>query len=456
MKPSELKFLSDACGGILKGNPGTLVKNIKIDSRECGEGDLFVCIVGEKNNGHDFIRSAFDQGCKSFLVSEDVHMEGADFICVDDTVKALQRMAEGYLNQFSVRKIAVTGSVGKTTTKMLTAAVMSSRFRTVATPKNYNSEIGLCLTAFLVDDTTEAVVFEMGMDEAGQLARKVKWVRPQVAIITNVGISHLERLGSRDAIADAKFEIVGEFTEENTLIVNAQSDYLKTHAEIRARTKNKKHYHIVSVGEDLIIEDAKSLGIDGITFKIKNVEFKLPLIGMHNAVDAALAVACGIQYGVSISTAAKVLSDVVATEKRLKIEKISGIILIDDSYNASPDSVRAGIAAIADVRARRRILILSDMLELGYEADAGHKAVGKFAANQGIDMILACGDKKDYYRQGVLEADRDARCTFLGFDTIGDLEKYIKGLLKEGDSVLVKGSNSTGISKAAEYIRSNF
>lgn len=456
MKPSSMQFLSDACNGIIDGDPNALVSNIKIDSRDCGPGDLFVCIVGEKNDGHRFADTAFRQGCRSFLVSEDLHIEGADFIRVDDTLKALQKMAEAYLGQFSVRKVAVTGSVGKTTTKMLTAAVMASKFNTITTQKNYNSEIGLALTAFMVDDTTEAAVFEMGMDEAGQLARKVKWVKPQVAIITNVGISHLERLGSRDAIADAKLEIVGEFTEENTLIVNAQSDYLTTHAEIRARAKNKEHYHIVSVGEDLIIEDAKSIGIDGITFRIKGVDFRLPLIGMHNAVDAALAVACGIQYGIPISAAAKALSGVIATEKRLKIEKISGIILIDDSYNASPDSVRAGIAAIADVRARRRILVLSDMLELGYEADAGHKAVGKFAANQGIDMILACGDKKDYYRQGVLEAGNDARCTFLGFDTISDLEEYLKGLLKEGDSVLVKGSNSTGISKAAEYIRSNF
>lgn len=456
MRPSSLRFLSDACSGILEGDPNVLVKDIKIDSRECGEGDLFVCIVGEKNNGHDYIKSAFNQGCKNFLVSEDIHMEGANFICVDDTLKGLQKMAGGYLAQFPVRKVAVTGSVGKTTTKMLTAAVMSSRFRTVTTPKNYNSEIGTCLTAFLVDETTEAIVFEMGMDEKGQLARKVAWAKPQVALITNVGISHLERLGSRDAIADAKLEIVNEFTEENTLIVNAESDYLKTHAEIRERATNKEPFKIISIGQDIVIEDAKSLGIDGISFKIKDVQFKLPLIGLHNAVDAALAVACGVQFGISTSAAAKALAEVVATDKRLKIEKISGIILIDDSYNASPDSVRAGIAAIAGVRARRRILVLGDMLELGYEADAGHKAVGKFAAKQGADMILACGNKKDYYRQGVLEAGDDARCIFTGFETLSELEEYLKGFLKEGDAVLVKGSNSTGISKVAEYIRSNF
>lgn len=446
------EFLAKACDGILCGNKDTIITGVKIDSRDCKPGDMFVCIVGDNNDGHDYIAAAYVAGCTCFLVSKDIEFADACFIVVHDTKEAMIQMAEAYLNQFQPRKIGVTGSVGKTTTKMLTAAVMGSRYNTVCTQKNYNTDLGTALTAFLCDETTEAIVFEMGMDGPGQIAGFVKWIKPHVVIITNVGISHLERLGSRDAIADAKLEITNELTERNLLIFNANSDYLKTHQEIRDRAKNKKEFKLLGIGSDIKYTDLKNDGLGGIMFKINGVDFHLPLLGEHNAIDASLAVACGIFFDIPLKNAAKALENVKSTEKRLKIEDFSGIILIDDSYNASPDSVRAGIAAIASVHARRRILVLGDMLELGSETDSGHKAVGSFAAQQGIDMLLATGNKKDYYRQGIFEAGVGT-CIYKGFDTLEDVKKYLDGFLKKGDAVLVKGSNSTHVSEIAEYIR---
>ena len=456
MRSTDAAFLAEACGGRISGEEGIIVKNVKIDSRACGPGDLFVCIVGEKNDGHNYISKAYGQGCRAFLVSEDVEeAPGAVYIHVEDTNLAVRQMAQAYLAQFSVIKIGVTGSVGKTTTRMLTAAVMSAKYRTVCTQKNLNTHLGLCLTCFLADESTQCVVFEMGMDRKNEIAEYVEWVRPQLAIITNVGISHMERLGSRDAIADAKLEIVNKFTEDNTLIVNSFSDYLKTEAEIRERAVNKSGYKIVRVGEDICFENLKNKGNDGIEFYVNGVKFGLPLLGEHNALDACLAIACGKEFGITEEQASAALATVQPAERRLKAENINGVLLMDDSYNASPDSMKAGIAALEGVGATRRIAVLSDMLELGSAEDSGHVEVGKFAAEHGVDILIATGKKKEYYFRGVLQSGI-SRTSTIGPEDLDSVKDLVIQIVRPGDAVLVKGSNSTQIGQVAEHIRNTY
>ncbi|MDO5331570.1 MAG: UDP-N-acetylmuramoyl-tripeptide--D-alanyl-D-alanine ligase [Bacillota bacterium] len=455
MKPTSVHALAEWSNGTIIGSRVNVVMGVKIDSREATLGDMFVCVVGEKNNGHKFIQSAYNNGCRCFLISQDVNeLKGASYIKVDDTVAAFCKMSEEYLKQFKIRKIAVTGSVGKTTTKMLTATVFASRYNTITTKKNLNTDLGLAMTCFDVDDKTEAAVFEMGMDKPGEIAGYVSRVKPELGIITNVGISHLERLGTRDAIADAKLEIVNEFDETNILVVNSSSDYLKTKQEIRDRATNKSQYRIVSVGQDLLITDIKNIE-GGIMFKINDVDFEIPLIGEHNAIDAALAAAAGMQFGISLQKSASALKSVEATEKRLNVEKISDIILIDDSYNASPDSVKAGIAAIASVKARRRIVVLGDMLELGSESDNGHISVGECVGKSNIDILIAVGNNKGLYKKG-LETIENTACKFMEFETLEDTKAGVLKILKADDAVIIKGSNSTKVSEIAQYIRENY
>lgn len=455
MKPTGVQTLAKWGDGEIIGNSARVVRGVRIDSREAIIGDMFVCIIGEKNNGHKFIEYAYDNGCRCFLVSQDVKpLEDATYIKVKDTYQAFLTMSEEYLKQFRIRKIAVTGSVGKTTTKMLTATVFGSRFNTITTKKNLNTDLGLALTCFDVDDRTEAAVFEMGMDKPGEIAGYVSRVKPELGIITNVGISHLERLGTRDAIADAKLEIVNEFDETNILVVNSASDYLKTKQEIRDRAKNKAQFRIVSVGQDLEITDIKSK-LGGITFKLNDVDFDLPLIGEHNAIDAALAAAAGMQFGISLEKAAKALKDVEATEKRLNVENFSDIILIDDSYNASPDSVKAGIAAIASVKARRRIVVLGDMLEFGSESENGHISVGECVAKSNMDILIAVGENKELYKKG-LESVENTPCKFMEFETLEQAKYGVAKILRADDAVIVKGSNSTRVSEIAQFIREKY
>ena len=452
MRPTDINFLADACGGKITGDAGYIVRNVKIDSRVCEDGDLFVCVVGEINNGHDYVRSAYELGCRAFLISEDVPIfEDAVYVRVKNTEKAFAQMAQSYLAQFPVIKIGVTGSVGKTTTKMLTAAVMSAKYNTICSQKNLNTQLGTCLTCFLADETTECIVFEMGMDHKGEISEYVEWVRPELAIVTNIGISHMERLGSRDAIMDAKMEITERFTEENVLIVNSASDYLGDEETIRAHAENKRRFRIVPAGIQMCT-GLESLGTEGIRFYINSTEFRLPLLGEHNAIDACLAVAAGREYGISDAEAADALSRVEATDRRLKTDKVAGITLLDDSYNASPDSMKAGIAALASVPARRRIAVLGDMLELGDADVQGHMEVGRCAAEKGIDIIVATGERKEYYFRGAAEV-ADASVSTIGLETVDSVLDMVRQLLRHGDAVLVKGSNSTKISRVADMIR---
>lgn len=462
MKKTDVIFLNDACSGKLLGNQSAVICDVKIDSREAASGDMFVCIAGENNDGHDFAGSAYDNGCRVFLMSDEsvssdmisMH-DDATVILVENTVKALEKMAKAYLSKLNVHRIGVTGSVGKTTTKKLCAAVLSQKFNTVCTKKNLNTDIGLCLTAFIADDDTEAIVFEMGMDDKGQIKEYVSFIEPEAAVITNIGVSHMERLGSRDAIADAKLEIVSEFKDNNVLIVNAESDYLQSEEEIRDRAINKSNYKIVLCGKDIVLSDVESLGENGVDFVIKtekeSAQFHIPLIGAHNAVDAFLAAALGLEFGISLSEAAVGIKNVESTDRRLNVEKINGITLIDDSYNASPDSMKAGLAALSGFSGRK-IAVLGDMYELGDAEESGHIEVGKAAADNGVNYLIAVGMNRRLYGYGV-GLSNTAVCNVIELENKESAMEFIKNFVKDGDVVLVKGSNSTKISEVANYIR---
>ena len=456
MIKESVKNLCEACSGRLLGNEDNCITDVKIDSREALSGDLFVCVVGEFNDGHRFAESAYQGGCRAFLMSDAACAEetvaahaDASVILAEDTVKAFEQMAEWYLSHFDIKKLAVTGSVGKTTTKMLTAAVMSAGYCTICTKKNLNTNLGLCLTAFMADESTEAIVFEMGMDGKGQIAEDVSFIRPQLAVITNVGVSHMERLGSRDAIADAKLEITGCLKEGDFLIVNGDSDYLRTEEEIRERALNKSAFSVKIVKAPEKIENK---GLSGVEFEYEGHLYRLPLIGVHNVIDACLAISAGRVFGISAEAAAKALSEVESTDRRLKVETMGGITLIDDSYNASPDSMKAGLSALAAAEGKRKIAVLSDMYELGDAEEEGHFEVGRAAAQCGIDMLIAVGENSSLYSQGV-SSEKNAKTTVIELGTNKSAVDTVLQILQEGDVILVKGSNGTKISVVAEEIR---
>ncbi len=456
--------LARAARARLFGDARASVTNIVIDSREAAQGSLFVCVIGENKDGHSFAGSAYENGCRAFLMSDaekaaelmKLH-DGLSVILVPDTVKAFTRMAQWYLRLIGAKKIGVTGSVGKTTTKSLSAAVLASKYKVVSSPKNYNTQLGLCMTAFLADPDTEIIVFEMGMDRSGEIDGYCSWLKPDTAVITLIGDSHLEKLGSREAIADAKLEICNYMTTDNALIYNSDSPFLDKYS---LSTRTAMNFIPIAVGsrDDAILKIKNTVdhGLAGISFdlslKDKKLHIRLPLLGKHNAVNAALAASCGLLYDVEPERIELALSEVSGSDRRLAFEDINGLLLLDDSYNASPASMAAALEVLAGIKARRHVAILADMYELGADEESGHIETGKKAGELGINLIIAIGKHaRDYARGAMAGSDK---ISVVSFGDVASAIEKVMSLIGRGDAVLVKGSNATRVGAIAEMIRS--
>lgn len=465
MRPTSVEYIAKACEGKLLGNKDAMVFNIKIDSRCVEAGDMFVAIIGAYKNGHDYAKDAFDLGCRIFFVSEiscaRMLVDLDPSVCVvltQDTVNSFVKIASTYLSQFNLHRIAVTGSVGKTTTKEMIVCILSSKYKTDFTQVNLNTQLGHCLTAFRADETTEAIIFEMGMDRKGEISEYCTWIQPEIAVITNVGTAHLERLGTREMIASAKLEIAERLKDNQPLIVNADSDFLSP-AAVRSTLKND--CLLCSVGRkkefDFEISHILDLGKNGIEFTLCEKEsgamqlFKLPILGAHNAHNASLAVAVACFLDITMDQAAQALLHMQSTARRLDVRKINEITIIDDTYNAGPDSMRSAMDTLSAMEGGRKIVIFSDILELGPLEEEGHTEVGRYAATKNIDVLIAIGQRAKHYIKGALAVCADMR--LLHYDTKEAALEDILFMLQAGDVVLIKGSNATKISDLVETIQ---
>ena len=275
MKKTDVQWLARACGGRIFGNQDAWISGVAIDSRKVEAGEMFVAYVGPSKDGHDFLKDALERGCRVFFVSEEGRIPpilakepSASFILTGDTEQGLTQIAGAYLDQFRLHRVAVTGSVGKTTTKEMLARVLSRKYRTVSTSGNLNTTLGQCLTAFRAEADTQAIVFEMGMDRKGELESYCRWIRPHIAVITNVGTAHLERLGTREAIAGAKLEIASYLELQDVLVFNSDSDFLAP-AEVAARLGGRCRLCPVGVGKDAeyLLQDVRTEG-SGVAFSL--------------------------------------------------------------------------------------------------------------------------------------------------------------------------------------------
>lgn len=464
MKDTHVQFIADACGGQLLGNPENRIRGVAIDSRRVEEGQMFVAVAGPSKDGHDYLQEAMDRGSRVFLVSREDRIPRAlleetsvTLILTKDTEEGLTRIASAYLDQFRLHRVAVTGSVGKTTTKEMTARVLSRRYRTVFTTGNLNTALGQCLTAFRVEEDTQAAVFEMGMDRPGEIAGYCSWLRPHIALITNVGTAHLERLGTREAIAEAKLEIAGHMGRDDVLVFNSDSPFLSPDA-VRAKAGPRcRLCPVGTCGETWYRLAEVHLQDGGAAFCLKDTAqgtvqfFRLPIPGLHNALNAALAAAAGTFLGISLEEAAEALAGLPGSERRLHVETVTDVTLIDDTYNAGPDSMRAALDVLAQTAGSRRIAVLADILELGSYREEGHLSVGRYLAQADPDMLVAIGPNARHYVIGAGEAGY--RGLMKHFDSNREAMAYLERELRPGDAVLVKGSNATGVSEVAGGIR---
>ena len=455
MKPITIKQILDATGGkLLAGSGDNYISHIKQDSRICGEGDLFVAIKGENMDGHSFVADVIEAGCEAVLISDEGYLPenvtGVNVILVEDTVKSMGDVAAWYLDWLGVRKVAVTGSVGKTSVRDMIYYVLSEKYNTGRNMKNFNNEIGLPLSIFQFDENTEAVVLEMGMNHFGEIDRLAEIVKPEIAVITNIGVAHVENLGSRDGIFRAKMEIAKHIAASGTLVYASDDEYL-------TRERTKGAYRQISVGgngkSDYILSDVKDYGLKGIRFSLENNEvnykIELPLPGVHNAVNAALAIAVGFLMGMNVEECAEGLTKAQLTGRRLRVCEGSRAEVIDDTYNASTDSMKSALKVLENSMCNgKKIAVLGDMFELGDESERQHRGVGVFAKTLGIDTLISVGKDARFIAEGA----EGGKIKVIWKPSKEELYPELDRLISQGDVVLVKGSRGMKMEDVVERI----
>jgi UDP-N-acetylmuramoyl-tripeptide--D-alanyl-D-alanine ligase len=452
MNATPLATIAGWAGGRLAaGNPGVLISRVCTDTRALQPGDLFVAISGENFDGHDFVATAGNLGAAAALVHR--APIGAPpqlgIIEAPDTIAALQKLSHGYRETLSVRVVAITGSNGKTSTKDLTAAALGQKFRVHKTAGNLNNHLGVPLTLLSISAQDEIAVVEIGMNHPGEIAPLAKLASPEAAIVTNIGVAHIEYMGSREAIAQEKGALAEAVPVDGTVILNADDDMTPA---IAARCDAR----VVTAGliaGDVRASDLRTLA-DGMEFNLHHgshtVAATLSVPGEHMVRNATLACAAGIAFGLSLEECAAGLRSLQLSKGRLQQKQLAGFTVLDDSYNANPDSVVAGLATLASLPGEgRRIAVLGRMGELGTEAERGHRRVGVAAGERKIACVIAVGDQANW----IAEAARE---NGVGHVVHVPDTKSAAAALREfgrpGDLVLVKGSRSAKMERVIEAL----
>ena len=413
------------------------ITSVCIDSRAIQPGCLFVAIKGENFDGHTFVRSALENGAAAALCSDEIPDAPGPVVLVEDTVRAMGALAACNRARYSIPLIGLTGSVGKTTSKDMVASVMNQHYRTLATEGNLNNEIGLPRMCLRLDSTYEAAVIEMGMSDFGEISRLTAIARPTIGLITNIGVSHIENLGSREGILKAKLEILEGMAPDAPVVLNADNDMLMSAVDKLERPVVL--YGIDNPAAHCRAENIRQLDSElrfTLTYKEVKRDIILPTVGMHNVYNACAAFVCGILAGVTPDEAVAGLAAYVPDGRRQKFTRKGGMVFIEDCYNASPDSIRASLSVLASADCTgRRIAVLGDMLELGDYSQTAHTDCGRLVAENGIDCLLAYGEAARWYVEGA--GEQVESCLYTDKAQLADA---LYNMLRPGDAVLFKAS----------------
>lgn len=428
------------------------VSHITQDSREVTENSLFLAIEGERLDGHTFVSSCIEKGVVACLVSKvSVPSEGSILLLVPDVKQALLKLAAHYRNKFDIPFIGITGSVGKTTTKDMVASVLGQKYDVLWTRGNYNNEIGVPLTLFRLEDHHEVAVIEMGMNHFGEIHALAEVVRPQVGLISNVGVAHIEYLGSREGIMQAKCEMFDFMPEDGVAILNADNDMLIT---LDGTLPQKLRWFGVANRKDIYAEKLENLGMEktkcSVHTPLGSFEVTIPIPGEHMVLNALSAVSVGIEMGLSLEEMKVGIETFVPTKNRMNVMKLENqMTVLNDVYNANPVSVKASLDILVNAPGRK-VAILGFMGELGDFAPDMHEEVGAYAAEKGIDLLFCIGKLSDKMAQG---AKKKGMAEVFCYDSQEEFWKQGLGMLKKGDAILVKASRSMALEKTVEKIQ---
>ena len=450
MKPFLLKDAVAACNGRLVGDAAALEREVRFvtsDSRTAAPGALFVAFVGERVDGHSFMADCLKKGAVACVSERKPVVESATpCIVVDSSLRAIGAIAAWHRRRFDIPVIGITGSVGKTTTKEMIAAVLSRRFNTHRTEKNFNNELGVPWTLLRLDDENQVSVVEMGINGFGEMRRLTNIVRPTIAVFTVIGEAHLEFLGDRPGVLRAKGEIFEGMDANGLAVLNGDDDLL---AECRPNMRRVTYGKLPS--NDVYAEDIQSDGIDGLRFTVRHpggaFDARVPGYGAHLVYAALAAAAVGLELGMTGDEIAAGLSDYKTVGDRARVIEAGGIRIISDCYNANPNSMRAAIDSMAAVPGRK-VCVLGDMLELGATAEDLHRGVGAYAVAGGADLVIGCGTLGRFFAEGAKNAGGNA----LYYEDRDSLIRALPGILEPGDWVLVKASLGMAFKKIVDAL----
>lgn len=460
MEKLTLDEIIKAVGGqLIKEGTKNCINNVVTDSRKVKSGDLFIPLIGEKFDAHEFLEDVIKKGVSAVLVSKNIEIDkfnDVNIIKVNDTKAALGALAKYYLSKMNVKTVGVTGSVGKTSTKDMIAGVLAQKFKVVKTQGNFNNDIGLPLTIFKITSKDEIAILEMGMSNLGEIKYLADIAKPDVAVISNVGVSHIENLKSRENILKAKMEITTDFTKDNVLLVNGDNDMLST-------LRNQKHdFNIVYFGldddNDIMAFDIDELGEDGIEYKVKIddeiINIKLDQVGIHNVYNSLAAIGIGKYFKIPLDFIVNGLSKYEKTTMRQEVitSVNGGIKILNDVYNASTNSMESALNVLKNLKCKRRVAVLGDMLELGDISIEEHKKVGKFVKKYGIDVLITRGKRAQDIALSAKEAGIIPENIFVR-DTNEECMEVLKNTVLNGDAVLVKGSRGMKMEKIVEFLK---
>lgn len=459
MKPLKINDVINAIDGKLYNSCDIngFINGVSTDTRSIKRGELFIPLIGENFDGHDFIKKAFDKGASFCLCSKDKidkvkKIQNNNIILVENTKLALMKLAKYYRRLFPIPFIAITGSVGKTTTKEMIAQVLSKKYNVLKTKGNYNNEIGLPHTLFNLDDKHDVGVVELGMSGFGEISRMADAVRPEIGVITNIGISHIENLGSRENIAKAKMELLDFMKDDDTVVLNAESPELWKR---RLLIPQKTIYFGVSRG-DVKVQDIEKCSDGTISFSISgkygNNSFKISIPGEHNVYNAVCAIIVGFEMNLSKEDIQDGLLEFKPPKMRQEFkETYFGATLIDDSYNASPDSVKAALDLLEKIgNGKKKAVVLGDMLELGEYARKAHFDIGYYAGNK-VDVLIAVGNFAKDLANGAKRGKILPNNIFT-YSTTSEACTNIVSITCDCDIILVKASRALKMEKIIQRL----
>ena len=443
MKSLTGQQVADVSGGrVVLGDPDAVITAVSTDTRSIPRGALFVALVGERFDAHDFLPKAVETGAGALLVSCSVDGVKGPVIEVDDTLTGLQQLAKGYRQLIAAKAVVITGSNGKTSTKDMIRAVLGSRFAVTATKGNLNNHIGLPLTVLSTESEDDYGIWEIGMNHPGEIAPLADIAAPDMGVITNIGTAHIGNMSSREGIAQEKGMLAEAMTEKGVLVLNANDDFTSS---IRGRTSARVVEAGIEAGQVQAVNlEVLDIGAGFIlTIGSDSAAVRLPIPGRHMVSNALLAAAVGHEAGLTVAEIAQALTQVSLTSGRLQTLEHAGVKVINDAYNANPDSMRASLTTVSAMKSNgKTFAVLGAMGELGEGAEEAHREIGLLAVDEGFDHVCSVGDGARAFTDELAASADQGVHHFASREEAAD---FLKQTATAGDLVLLKGSRSAAM-----------